>query len=128
MLMQNSKGAAPIHRPGKADPGPMRDYPVLCMVMDAGFATHAAVSLWFKRCRSRQILAALDNHQLRDIGLTRADVSSWSGRLSTVLGKPADVGDIRRRALADLDDSQLCNLSEAGLRLRREARRASHRD
>lgn len=128
MLMQNSKRAAPIHCPGKADPDPMRDYPVLCLVMDAGFAAHAAVSLWFKRWRSRQVLAALDNHQLRDIGLTRADVSSWSGRLSTMLGKRADVGDIRRRALADLDDSQRSNLSETGLRAWREARREHFRD
>jgi uncharacterized protein YjiS (DUF1127 family) len=38
--------------------------------------TLAAVSmlaLWIERGRSRRVLAALDDHQLRDIGIRRAD-------------------------------------------------------
>ena len=36
-------------------------------------AIAAAVSLWLERSRSRRALAAFDDHQLRDIGLSRAD-------------------------------------------------------
>lgn len=37
------------------------------------FATLSTVILWLERGRSRRALAALDDHQLRDIGVTRAD-------------------------------------------------------
>ena len=109
---------------GKADPVFLRDDHIVLLAIDGLLAAHAAINRWFKRWRTRQLLAALDKHQLRDIGLTRADVSSWSGRLRTVLGKPADVGDISRRALADLDDSELGNLSDLGRQVRRDVRRA----
>jgi uncharacterized protein YjiS (DUF1127 family) len=33
----------------------------------------ATVSVWLERSRSRRALAAFDDHQLRDIGLSRAD-------------------------------------------------------
>ena len=97
MFMQNSKRTAPIPRHGKAEPGP--DYPLVCLAIDAVVAAYTAVSRWFDRRRNRQVLAALNNHQLRDIGLTRADISNWSGELSAVLGKPA--GDIGCRARHD---------------------------
>ena len=34
-----------------------------------------ALLVWQARSRERQILAAMDDHALKDIGLTRADVS-----------------------------------------------------
>jgi uncharacterized protein YjiS (DUF1127 family) len=36
-------------------------------------AVASIVFLWLKRSRSRRALARLDEHQLRDIGLSRAD-------------------------------------------------------
>jgi uncharacterized protein YjiS (DUF1127 family) len=36
-------------------------------------AIAATVSSWLERSRSRRALAAFDDHQLRDIGLSRAD-------------------------------------------------------
>ena len=44
------------------------------------------VSSWIERSRQRQALAALDDHQLRDIGITRleavreAEKPFWKGR------------------------------------------------
>jgi uncharacterized protein YjiS (DUF1127 family) len=128
MLSQNDHKTTPANHPRKADPVLLRDDHLVLLLIDGLLAVHAAVRRWFKRRRTRQILAALDAHQLRDIGLTRADIASCSRRLSTVLTKRAEVRDIGRRALADLDDSQLSNLSEAGLKLRREARREHYRD
>ncbi|HET9536820.1 MAG TPA: DUF1127 domain-containing protein [Mesorhizobium sp.] len=39
------------------------------------------------RRRTRQVLAALDEHQLRDIGLTRAEARSETASLSAVLAE-----------------------------------------
>jgi len=36
-------------------------------------AAIAIVALWLERGRSRRVLATLDDHQLRDIGISRAD-------------------------------------------------------
>ena len=33
----------------------------------------STVALWWQRGRSRHVLATLDDHHLRDIGVTRAD-------------------------------------------------------
>ncbi len=126
MFTQNHTAAA--RNPGHAGPGPMPGYVFLRRAIEAGLAARAALGLWLKRRRSRQVLAALDNHQLRDIGLTRADIANWSGRLAAVVGRCADAGKIQRRALADLDESRLSDLSEAGLRAWREARREHFRD
>jgi uncharacterized protein YjiS (DUF1127 family) len=35
---------------------------------------------WHERARQRRHLRALDNHMLRDIGLSRADVESEAGK------------------------------------------------
>ena len=64
-----------------------------------------------------RILAELDERQLRDIGLMRDDVSSLRLRAWHKC----------YRALANLDVMQLSNLSERGLRMRRETRREMHR-
>ena len=112
MLMQKSKEAFPSL-------GDWGSYPVLDRVIEAAVAVHARLSLRFTRWRSQRILAALDDRQLSDIGVARADIAGWSGRL----GKRGSAGERARRALAELDDSQVGNLSEAGVRARREARR-----
>ncbi|HEY5166405.1 MAG TPA: DUF1127 domain-containing protein [Pseudolabrys sp.] len=72
---------------------------------------------WLERRRTRQALADLNEHQLRDIGVTRAEALRETGRWWP--GR-----DISRRALAELGDSQLSNLSKTGLQVRRDARRA----
>ena len=44
---------------------------VLLLVVDAIVAVHSAFGRWLSRRRTRRALANLDDHQLRDIGLTR---------------------------------------------------------
>ena len=44
---------------------------VLLLVVDAIVAVHSAFGRWLSRRRTRRTLANLDDHQLRDIGLTR---------------------------------------------------------
>lgn len=118
MLMKNSKWPPPANAPGKADCGLLRKDHILLLVMDVVLTGHAAVRRGLERWRTRQALADLDAHQLRDIGVTRTQALResrrwWPGR------------DMSRRALAELGDCQLSNLSETGLRIRREARRAT---
>jgi uncharacterized protein YjiS (DUF1127 family) len=45
------------------------------LVTEAVLALPATVGHWLRRRHTRQVLAALDDHQLRDIGLTRAELS-----------------------------------------------------
>ena len=59
--------------PNKPDPRLLREDHILCLIMDAGLAVHAAVKRQFARRRNRQALAGLDAHQLRDIGVSRAE-------------------------------------------------------
>ena len=42
---------------------------------NAVLALAAIFRRWLKRRHTRQVLAALDEHQLRDIGVTRAEIS-----------------------------------------------------
>ena len=79
----------------------------------------------------RQIaaLAKLDERTLHDIGLSRSDVQDamsqplWARRpAAREYWRHGDGANVE--ALASLDDNQICNLSELGQRLRREARRA----
>jgi uncharacterized protein YjiS (DUF1127 family) len=126
----------------KTDPRLLREDHVLCFIIDALLAVHGAAKRWLKRRRTRELLAALDEHQLRDIGLTRADVVSESAILRAVVARRDQVGgvsatiltvrrwwknrDASRRALAEIEDNQLPNLSDIGRQLRREARRCAH--
>jgi len=57
-------------RPSQADPFPLRKDHFLCVIMDAVLSAHAAVKRWWHRRHTRQALAELDEHLLRDIGLT----------------------------------------------------------
>jgi uncharacterized protein YjiS (DUF1127 family) len=78
----------------------------------------------------RQIaaLAALDDRTLKDIGLSRGEVHDVMRKPFWAF-KPLKPKYRRRpaerslNALASLSDNHLCNLSEAGQRLRREAQR-----
>jgi len=66
-ILRNDPLAAPMGRvlagrPLRTDHG--RSWTI------AGIST---VALWLERSRSRRVLATLDRHQLRDIGVSRAD-------------------------------------------------------
>jgi uncharacterized protein YjiS (DUF1127 family) len=95
--------------------------------------------------REVEVLAERDDRMLADIGLTRRDVREaicqpWWRDPTAVLARRAaarhiddmasDIkrwwrgDDKNRRALAELDDDQLSNLSDIGRQIRREARRA----
>jgi uncharacterized protein YjiS (DUF1127 family) len=102
---------------------------------------------FYRACKHRRdlaVLAELDDRMLADIGLTRSDLSEaigqpwWRAPTAALPRRAAAAplnemgskikrwwlgGDKNRRALAALDDDQLCNLSEIGLQVRREARR-----
>ena len=73
--------------PGKADPRPLREDHFLCLIIDAVLAVRLAIRRWLNGRRTRQVLAALDEHQLRDIGLTRAEARSETASLSAVLAE-----------------------------------------
>ena len=114
MLSQNCNRTTP----GQTGPVLLRDDHILLLLMDAGLAVYSTVRRWWERRRTRRALADLDEHQLRDIAVTRDEALRESRRW--LPGR-----DMSRRALAPLGDSQRSNLSEAGLQVRREARRAT---
>lgn len=121
----------------KTEPLLLREDHFLCFVIDAVLAIQGTANRWLKRRNTRELLAALDEHQLRDIGLTRADVVSESAILRAVAARRAQVGrmsatiatvrrwwtnrDASRRALEELDDDQLDKLSDVGREVRRQA-------
>ena len=139
MLSPYRNTAPPPERHHKADPLRLREDHLVCFIIDAILAIAAGARRWLTRHRTRELLAALDEHQLRDIGLVRADVSSYGAASRAVLARRdrmARVGgtisnirrwwpgrDLNRQALAELDDDQLSNLSDLGRQVRREARR-----
>jgi uncharacterized protein YjiS (DUF1127 family) len=89
---------------------------LVLLAVDGMLALYRLFVKWLRRWRTLGALAELDQRQLRDIGLTREDTPSRS---------PFDILDLHKsyRALAELDDTQLCQLSERGLQIRRETRR-----
>ena len=116
MLSYNCKSKTPC----KTSSGLLKEDHIVLLAIDALLAARAAVRRWLACRRTRRALAALDDRQLRDIGVTRTEALCesarwWPGR------------DKSRRALAELDDSQLGNLSEIGRQVRRQARQASNR-
>jgi uncharacterized protein YjiS (DUF1127 family) len=131
----------PEHR--HADPLLLREDHLVCFIIDAILAIPAGARRWLMRRRTRELLAALDERQLRDIGLVRADISSDGATSRAVLARRdrmAWVGgtisnirrwwagrDLNRQALAELDDDQLSDLSDLGRQVRREARREARR-
>jgi uncharacterized protein YjiS (DUF1127 family) len=58
-----------------SEPTLLRDDHIVLLAIDGLLALHAAVKRYVMRRRTRKILSALDDGQLRDIGLTRYDVS-----------------------------------------------------
>jgi uncharacterized protein YjiS (DUF1127 family) len=46
----------------------------------SALAAIPTVALWLERGRSRRVLAMLDDHQLRDIGISRADALRESAK------------------------------------------------
>ena len=94
-MLSPDHSPSPNQDPGKADPRLLREDHFLCLIMDAVLAVRPAVRQWLNRHRTRQVLAALDDHQLRDIGLTRAETRSETANLSAVL---AELHQYRRAA------------------------------
>jgi uncharacterized protein YjiS (DUF1127 family) len=52
-------------------------FDALCAALSRGLA---AVMRWQELARQRRALAALDDHMLKDLGLSRADAAQESGR------------------------------------------------
>ena len=111
------------------------DYPSVVPIVDACFNACSAVAHAWRLRRTRRILGAIDRDRLDDIGLSHDDLRN--GRLGTILkkqhavarpGRPwarvwraAFEADRCRKALAALGHDQLHNLSEQGLKARRDA-------
>jgi uncharacterized protein YjiS (DUF1127 family) len=93
---------------------PLRDDHIILWLIDRLLSLHGHFVTWRNRRQTFRALDDLDEPQLRDIGLTR-DLSAFN-----LLGNHKSY-----RALAELDDKQLCHLSERGLQVRREVRRAA---
>jgi hypothetical protein len=66
-LKQNCNGSAAP----KAPPVPLRDDHIVLLAIDGLLALHTAFKKWRNHQRTLRVLAELDEHQLRDIGLTR---------------------------------------------------------
>jgi uncharacterized protein YjiS (DUF1127 family) len=103
-----------------AAPKLLRDNHIVLLAIDALLALHTSFKKWRSRRRTLRALADLDERQLRDIGFTRDDAlygaALWSSGRNNCF-----------RALAELDASELSNLSEFGPRVWREARSVDHR-
>ena len=95
----------------------LRDGHPVTFAIDALLALHGAFKQWRRRRRTLKALAELDEHQLRDIGLTRGDTTPW-----WQAQQPC------QRALAALDDCELVHLSDFGRRMRRQARHGGSDD
>jgi uncharacterized protein YjiS (DUF1127 family) len=95
----------------------LRDDHIVLLAIDAFLALRASFKKWRNHRRTVQALAELDERQLRDIGFTRGEALSEAP--FKLLGHQRSF-----RALAELDETQLSSLSERGLQVRREARRA----
>ena len=93
---------------------PLREDHIVLWLIDCLLSLRRHFIEWRNRRQTFRALDDLDEEQLRDIGLTR-DRSEFN-----ILG-----GHKSYRALAELDETQLCHLSERGLQVRREARRAA---
>lgn len=103
--------------PSKASSAHLRDDHIILLVIDSLVTLHTSFKKWRRHRRTLRALADLDETQLRDIGLTRDQGLVEASPRFLRRHKSYD-------ALAELDDTQLSNLSELGLRKRREARRA----
>ena len=95
----------------------LRDDHIVLLAIDALLALRTSFKKWRNHRRTLHALAELDERQLRDIGFTRGEALSEG---------PFKLLSHQRsfRALAELDETQLSSLSERGLQVRREARRA----
>jgi uncharacterized protein YjiS (DUF1127 family) len=88
---------------------------IILPIIDALAALYVSFTQWRARRRTLKALAELDEHQLRDIGLTRGDTTQW-WQLSLQAQEKC------RRALTALDDGDLIRLSDFGRRTPRQAR------
>lgn len=109
----------------------------MLVISEVALAAYAAISHRFRRWRIRQLLAALNAHQLRDIGLPHPDV--WGGRLGKILAErgkadltcrtlpaagpgPPKQGAMRRTALAERGHGRIYDFSKSALHVQRKTR------
>jgi uncharacterized protein YjiS (DUF1127 family) len=87
-----------------------RDSHIVILIVEALASMWVSFKQWRNRRRTLKVLADLDDHQLRDIGLTRGGTQ-----------------EVCHRALAALDDADLVHLSDVGRQMRHQARHTYRR-
>ena len=65
-------------QPKRSTPIPLREDHIVLLAIDALLSLRAAVKRYITRRRTRRILAALDDQQLRDIGIARSEINDRS--------------------------------------------------
>jgi hypothetical protein len=100
-------------------PVQLRDDHIILLAIEGLVALHRLFKRWRNRRRTLRALTGLDERQLQDIGLTRGEVLCQPPFMLLNDHKSY-------RALAELDETQLSNLSERGLQARREIRHKAH--
>jgi uncharacterized protein YjiS (DUF1127 family) len=83
----------------KSSPGLLREGHIVFLAVDVLVALHASFRKWRNHRRTLRALADLDEHQLRDIGLTRGE--ALSDTAFRLVGRCSNY-----RALAQLDDTR----------------------
>jgi hypothetical protein len=81
LVRANTAGVGPTARDRIKDnsvalegrPAPLRDGHIVLVAVDVLAALHASFKQWRNHRRTMRALADLDEHQLRDIGLTREE-------------------------------------------------------
>lgn len=99
---------------------PLRDSHIVLLAVDVLVALHAASRKWLNHRRTLKALEELDEHQLRDIGLAREQVSDGRSRYRPLAGADDPSGPTETKSgllqtpgscKADCPNSAYCPLS-----------------
>jgi hypothetical protein len=90
----NFFSAKECNKPAVISPAPLRNGHIILLAVDALVVLHASFNKWRNYRRTLRALADLDEHQLRDIGLTREDTLPGLQSYRAL----ADLNEVRRHS------------------------------